>query len=265
MTAERSLLLSLALTCSFSLSLSLYIYIYISGCNLSGWADLGQKSQKIPSYIVKNGHETLPKRWGFFMFQCFSFFLIFAFFCLSFSSLPLLLVFFKPKNGPPNEVLGIYIYISGRLKTRHVDDCLSACSSDSKSALRFGHVGLKLMSNVVLQFECCLAALPTLFVCSTLGIHTPEWVLPGLDAEENAKNTLEHCQMIPGKHRRGWLLLKPLHVFDPLICCPFIRSLICCPFKFGHLEDCYEIIAPIVHQCHRLMCTRLLANLNMCS
>ena len=33
------------------------------------------------------------------------------FFCLSFSSLPLRLDIFKPKNGPPNEVLGIYIYI----------------------------------------------------------------------------------------------------------------------------------------------------------
>ena len=40
------------------------------------------------------------------MFQCFFFFLIFAFVCPSFSSLPLLLDIFKPKNGPPNEVLG---------------------------------------------------------------------------------------------------------------------------------------------------------------
>ena len=30
----------------------------------------------------------------------------FAFFCLGFSLLPLLLDIFKPKNGPPNEVLG---------------------------------------------------------------------------------------------------------------------------------------------------------------
>ena len=96
----------------FSLLIYLYIKknIYIYGCNLSGWAGLGQKSQKIPSFIVKNVHETPPpKRWGFFMFQCFFFFLIFAFFCLSFSSLPLLLDIFKPKNGPPNEVLGYYI------------------------------------------------------------------------------------------------------------------------------------------------------------
>ena len=41
-----------------------------------------------------------------FMFQCCLFFLIFGFFCLSLSSLPLLLDIFKPKNGPPNEVLG---------------------------------------------------------------------------------------------------------------------------------------------------------------
>ena len=51
------------------------------------------------------------------MFQCFFVFLIFAFFCLSFSSLPLLLDFFKPKNGPPSEVLGTFLF------------CLSGCLS----------------------------------------------------------------------------------------------------------------------------------------
>ena len=44
--------------------------------------------------------------WGFFTFQCFVFFLIFAFSCLSFSSFPLLLDFLKPKSGPSNEVIG---------------------------------------------------------------------------------------------------------------------------------------------------------------
>ena len=52
--------------------------------------------------------------WGFFTFQYFVFFLIFAFSCLSFSSFPLLLDFSKPKSGPSNEVIGkisIYIYM----------------------------------------------------------------------------------------------------------------------------------------------------------
>ena len=44
--------------------------------------------------------------WGVFTFQCFVFFLIFAFFCLSFPSSPLLLDFLKPKSGPSNEVMG---------------------------------------------------------------------------------------------------------------------------------------------------------------
>ena len=44
--------------------------------------------------------------WGFFTFQCFVFFLTFAFSCLSFSSFPLLLDFLKPKSGPSNEDIG---------------------------------------------------------------------------------------------------------------------------------------------------------------
>ena len=43
---------------------------------------------------------------GFFTFQCFVFFLIFAISCLSFSDFPLLLDFLKPKSGPSNEVIG---------------------------------------------------------------------------------------------------------------------------------------------------------------
>ena len=46
--------------------------------------------------------------WGSFTLQCFVFFLIFAFSCLSFSSFPLLLDFLKPKSGPSNEVIGIF-------------------------------------------------------------------------------------------------------------------------------------------------------------
>ena len=66
-----------------------------------------------------------PKRWGFLMFQCFFFFFffffffIFAFFCLSFSSLPLLLDIFKPKNGPPNEVLGYFLNVCLSLSPQH--------------------------------------------------------------------------------------------------------------------------------------------------
>ena len=57
-----------------------YIYIY----NPTEWADFGWKSKK-KQFYSQNGNETPPpKRWGFFMFQCFFFFLIFAFFCHSF-------------------------------------------------------------------------------------------------------------------------------------------------------------------------------------
>ena len=49
--------------------------------------------------------------WGFFTFPCFVFFLIFPFPCLFVSSSPLLLDSLKPKSGPSNEVIGMYIYI----------------------------------------------------------------------------------------------------------------------------------------------------------
>ena len=48
---------------------------------------------------------------GFSRFNVFVFFLIFAFSCLIFSAFPPLLDFLKPKSGPSNEVIGIYIYI----------------------------------------------------------------------------------------------------------------------------------------------------------
>ena len=65
------------------------------------------KISKFPQFYSKKTHLVR----GFFTFQCFVFFLIFAFSCLSFSSFPLLLDFLKPKSGPPNEVVGIYIYM----------------------------------------------------------------------------------------------------------------------------------------------------------
>ena len=75
------------------------------GSNPTNRADIGWTSQKIPSFIVKNGHKTPPpKRWGFFMFQCFCFFLIFAFFCHSFSSLPLLLDILMLQMAHPVEL-----------------------------------------------------------------------------------------------------------------------------------------------------------------
>ena len=49
------------------------------------------KFQVSPNFIVKNDPENPLTWWGGFVFQCFVFFLIFAFSCLSFSSFPLLL------------------------------------------------------------------------------------------------------------------------------------------------------------------------------
>ena len=60
-----------------------------------------------PQLYSKNDPEKPPHQvWGFFTFQWFVFFLIFAFSCLSLSSFPLLLDFLKPKSGPSNEVIG---------------------------------------------------------------------------------------------------------------------------------------------------------------
>ena len=74
---------------------------------------MGQKKVKIsqfPQFYSKNDPEKPPHLvWGFFMFQCFVFFLIFAFSCLSFSSFPLLLDFLKPKTGPSIEVIGYFL------------------------------------------------------------------------------------------------------------------------------------------------------------
>ena len=84
----------------------IYIYTYIHT-----YIHKRSKFQFFPNFRAKN--DPPPKKnththlvWGFFTFQCFVFFLIFAFSCLSFSSFPLLLDFFKPKSGPSNEVIG---------------------------------------------------------------------------------------------------------------------------------------------------------------
>ena len=88
----------------------IYIYIYIYGHNLNQWAKKKIKISIYPQFYSKNGQEKPPHQvWGFFTFQCFVFFLIFAFLCLIFSSFPLLLDFLKPKSGPLNEVIYIYM------------------------------------------------------------------------------------------------------------------------------------------------------------
>ena len=89
-----------------------YIYIWGAITSISG-PKKGQHFKFYPVSKEKNKHPHLV--WGFFTFQCFVFFLIFAFYCISFSSFPLLLDFLKPKSGPSNEVIGygaiLYIYI----------------------------------------------------------------------------------------------------------------------------------------------------------
>ena len=78
------------------------------GHDLNQWAKKWSKFLLFPSFIVeenKKKHTHTHLVWGFFTFQCFVFFLIFAFSCLSFSSFPLLLDFLKPKSGPSNEVI----------------------------------------------------------------------------------------------------------------------------------------------------------------
>ena len=89
----------------------IYIYIYMAITSISG----PKKGHifNFPQFRSKDDPEKHPHLVrGFFTFQCFVFFLMFAFSCLSFSSFPLLLDFSKPESGPSNEVIGsIYIYI----------------------------------------------------------------------------------------------------------------------------------------------------------
>ena len=59
------------------------IYKYMAVTSLGGWLSI--EISKIPSSIVKNGHEKPPPKGVlFFMFQSFLFFLIFVVFCPSF-------------------------------------------------------------------------------------------------------------------------------------------------------------------------------------
>ena len=102
---------------NFTAYMYIYIYIYVALTPLGGQI-LVKNLKKIPSLTVKNGHETPPpKRWGFFTFQCFFFFLIFAFFCHGFSSLPVLLDILRPKNGV-RGYMALYVYRERERKKR---------------------------------------------------------------------------------------------------------------------------------------------------
>ena len=85
--------------------------VYFLGHNLNQWAQKRSNFQFFPNFIVKMTQDKPPHLvWGFFTFQCFVFFLIFAFSCLSCSSFPLLLDLLKPKSGPSNEVMGTFFF-----------------------------------------------------------------------------------------------------------------------------------------------------------
>ena len=91
----------------------IYVYIYIFIYIISGPKKV--KNSAYPLFYRKwprnKKHTHTHLVWGFFTFQCFFVFLIFAFSCLSFSFSPLLLDFLKPKIGPSNEVIGYYMYV----------------------------------------------------------------------------------------------------------------------------------------------------------
>ena len=78
------------------------------GCNLDWWAKKRPKSQKIPSFRVKNGQQKPPQnRGGFccvFGFFFLNFFVFFSLFLLNFLLFHDIL---EPQNSPPNEVTGV--------------------------------------------------------------------------------------------------------------------------------------------------------------
>ena len=85
---------------------SQHIYIYIWG-----------RPQLVGAFYPKNSFSQFYRKknlhlWGFFMFPGFFFFLLSVFFCLRFSSIPLLFDILKPKRVPTRWGLWhIYIYI----------------------------------------------------------------------------------------------------------------------------------------------------------
>ena len=103
------------------------------------------------------------------MSQCFFFFLIFAFFCHSFSSLPLLLDIFRPKYGPPNGVRGMHIYI-------YIYICMPACCVASACSIFWASAGPSYFE-AILGGRDIFYTLPgvqvcTLCFCSRFGIET---------------------------------------------------------------------------------------------
>ena len=90
----QELHLHLRLQCTFCHEIIAYrnsIYIYIYGHNLNQWAKTRSHFQFCPNFIVKHDPEKKKKTHThtlgagfFFTFQCFVFFLIFAFSCPSF-------------------------------------------------------------------------------------------------------------------------------------------------------------------------------------
>ena len=79
------------------------IHIYY----LNQWANKVKFSISHPHFIVRMTPQKKALG-GFLMFQCFVFFLIFAFSCLDFSCFPLLFDFLKPSSGPSDEVIYAY-------------------------------------------------------------------------------------------------------------------------------------------------------------
>ena len=81
--------------------------IEISGCNSTVgrfWLNISKNPQV---YSQEWPWNTPTQKAG--VFHVSMFFFLFAFFCHSFSSLPLLLGIFRPENGPPNGVRGKFL------------------------------------------------------------------------------------------------------------------------------------------------------------
>ena len=78
--------------------------------------------------------------WGFFTFQCFVFFLIFAFSCLCFSSFPLLLDFLNPKHIYADESDNGTLFDQKRVRQRDAD----ALNNGTRPVLHYKNSGFAL-------------------------------------------------------------------------------------------------------------------------
>ena len=81
----------------FHICIYIYTYNYMYGKTSTGGQCL-VTNLKFPQFIVEIGKDNPPPPVGIFMFPSFFFFLLPAFFCLGFSSLPLLFNILKPKH-----------------------------------------------------------------------------------------------------------------------------------------------------------------------